>query len=94
VDTVAAGVEALRPGALLMPARGPARHAGSEEELAEALINTVADLTGFECTVGIADGPLAAILAARTGRIVRPGVAARYLAPHPIATLLEAPIGH
>ncbi|MCG7426952.1 DNA polymerase Y family protein [Helcobacillus sp. ACRRO] len=94
VDTVAAGVEALRPGALLMPARGPARHAGSEEELAEALINAVADLTGFECTVGIADGPLAAILAARTGRIVRPGEAARYLAPHPIATLLEAPIGH
>ena len=93
VDTVAAGVESLRPGLLLMPAAGAARHAGGEEQLAEKLINAVADLTGFECSVGIADGPLAAIIAARTGRIIHPGRSGDFLAPHPITALLHAPLG-
>src|SRR5699024_9714889 len=37
VDTVAAGVDVLRPGVLLMAARGPARHQGGEEALAERI---------------------------------------------------------
>ncbi|MDO5644869.1 MAG: DNA polymerase Y family protein [Dermabacter sp.] len=93
VDTVASGVEALAPGMLLMHARGPARHAGGEELLAQALVDAVADLTGWECTVGIADGPLAAILASLTGRRIHEGASARFLAPHPIAALAHAPVG-
>lgn len=93
VDTVAAGVDVLRPGVLLMSARGPARHAGGEQALAERIVDAVAELTGWDCAVGIADGPFAALLAARTGRIVRPGRSADYLAPHPVAMLRHAPVG-
>ena len=64
VDTVAAGVDVLRPGTLLMSARGPARHHGGEEALAERILDAVADHTGWEAAVGVADGPFAALLAA------------------------------
>lgn len=93
VDTVAAGVDVLRPGVLLMSAAGPARHHGGEEALAERLIDAVAEQTGWDATVGIADGPFAAMLAAGPGRIIRPGRSADYLAPHPIAALMSAPVG-
>lgn len=93
VDTVAAGVDVLRPGTLLMAARGPARHHGGEEQLAERILDAVADHTGWEAAVGVADGPLAALLAAGAGRIVRPGRSADYLAPHPVAALRHAPVG-
>lgn len=93
VDTVAAGVDVLRPGTLLMAARGPARHHGGEEQLAERILDAVADHTGWEAAVGVADGPFAALLAAGAGRIVRPGRSADYLAPHPIAALRHAPVG-
>ena len=93
VDTIAAGVDVLRPGVLLMSARGPARHQGGEEELAERILDAVAELTGWDCAVGIADGPFAALLASPHGRIVRPGRSADYLAPHPIAALRSAPVG-
>lgn len=93
VDTVAAGVDVLRPGVVLMAARGPARHHGGEEVLAERVLDAVAELTGWEVQVGIADGPFAALLAARTGRIVRSGRSAEYLAPHGIDALRHAPVG-
>lgn len=92
VDTVASGVESLAPGTLLMQAQGPARHAGGEEELAQALVDAVANLAGWECMVGIADGPLAAILAALMGRIIVPGESARFLAPYPLTMLTHAPL--
>src|SRR5699024_2352474 len=50
-------------------------------------------LTGWDCAVGIADGPFAALLASGPGRIVRAGRSAEYLAPHPIAALRSAPVG-
>ncbi|WP_158239393.1 DNA polymerase Y family protein [Brachybacterium sp. UMB0905] len=93
VDTVAAGVDVLRPGVLLMAARGPARHHGGEEHLAERILDAVAELTGWDCSVGIADGPFAALLASVPGRIIRPGRSADYLAPHPISALVHAPVG-
>ncbi len=93
VDTVAAGVEVLTPGVLLMRAAGPARHQGGEESLAEKIIDAVADHTGWDCTVGIAEGPLAAYLAAAAGRIIHPGRSADYLAPHSIQALLHVPLG-
>lgn len=93
VDTVAAGVDVLRPGIVLMSAGGAARHAGGEEALAESVVDAVAELTGWDCSVGVADGPFAALLAARAGRLVHPGRSAEYLAPHPIAALRHAPVG-
>ena len=69
-DTVAAGVECLRPGLARCRARGPARWAGGEEEAASRLIEAVEAAVGVECFVGIADGPLACVEAARSGMIV------------------------
>jgi protein ImuB len=74
-----------------MAARGPARHQGGEERLAERIIDAVADRTGWDCQVGVADGSFAALLAARAGRIIRPGRSADYLAPHGIGGLREIP---
>ena len=93
VDTIAAGVDVLRPGVLLMSARGPARHQGGEGRLAERILDAVAELTGWDCAVGIADGPFAALLASGPGRIVHEGRSGEYLAPHPIAALRSAPVG-
>lgn len=86
-ETVVSGVEVARPGVVLLPARGPARHVGSEEALAEALVGRVAEETGAECQVGIADGVLAAVLAAREGVIVPVGTAAAFLAPRDVRDL-------
>ncbi|MFC4556428.1 Y-family DNA polymerase [Georgenia faecalis] len=89
VEEVVAGVEVARPGVLLMAARGPSRHVGSEEALAEALVGVVARDSGAECQVGIGDGLLTAVLAARSSVLVPPGTpAARaFLAPHDVRVL-------
>ncbi|MBO3086996.1 DNA polymerase Y family protein [Cellulomonas dongxiuzhuiae] len=89
-ETVVAGVEVARPGLLLLPAGGAARYHGSEEALAERIVDAVARATGHECGVGTADGLLAAVLAARTGAVVEPGVSAVFLAPHGVTELVHA----
>lgn len=89
-EGVVAGVEVARPGLLLLPAGGAARYHGSEEALAERVVDAVARTTGHECGVGTADGLLAAVLAARTGAVVEPGVSAVFLAPHGVTELVHA----
>ena len=69
-DSVAAGVECVRPGVARCRARGPARWHGSEEAAALALVSAIEEAVGVECFVGIADGPVASLEAAREGRIV------------------------
>ena len=76
VETVVADVEVVRPGMVVFLARGPVRHVGSEDALAELLVGTVATETGAECQVGVGDGLLTAMLAARAGVLVPPGPAA------------------
>lgn len=90
VETVIAGVAVTRPGMVVSPARGPARHVGSEETLAELLVGTLAEEAGTECQVGVADGMLTAVLAARYGVIVPPGAAVDFLAPRDVGDLLHA----
>ncbi len=87
VESVVAGVEVVRPGLVLLPARGPSRHVGSESALAELLVGRVAEETGSECQVGIADGVLAAVLAARDGRLIPAETSAEYLAPRAVGEL-------
>ena len=89
-EEVVAGVEISRPGMLMIPADGAARFHGSEEALAEALVNAVAELAGCECSVGAADGLLAAILSARFAELVPAGESAAFLAPRPIQDLTLA----
>ncbi len=107
-ERVVAGVEVVRPGLLLLPAGGAARYHGSEQALADALVETVASGTcgpvddggtggpaggaGHECGVGTADGLLAAVLAARSGAVVPPGGSAVFLAPLPIGSLSAAAV--
>jgi protein ImuB len=85
--TLVPGVELLRPGLLLCPAAGASRYLGGDEALAERLLTQIAAETGAEAWVGIADGLLAAVLAAREGRAVEPGGSAAYLAPRPLSEL-------
>nr|NLD41530.1 DNA polymerase Y family protein [Actinomycetales bacterium] len=80
----------LRPGMLLTETSGPVRHHGSEEKLAAGLVGAVARESGSESYVGIADGLLAGILAARGGVVVPTGASPQFLAPQPVALLRHA----
>ncbi len=85
-ENVVAGVEIARAGLLLLPAVGASRYHGSEQALAERLVEVVAE-AGYEAQVGVADGAGAAVLAARSGTLVPPGHTSQFLAPRPIAEL-------
>lgn len=87
-DSVAAGVVALRPGAAWAPARAAARWHGGEEPAAKALVEAVSELTGLEAFVGIADGPLASLAAARLQRIVPSEETAALLGARPLEECL------
>ncbi|AHI01457.1 DNA polymerase Y family protein [Kutzneria viridogrisea] len=87
VERLATGIEVVRPGLVALPVRGPVGYFGSEQAVAERLIDQVAGEQGVECQVGIADGLYAATLAARTGLVVPAGGSAEFLAPLGIAEL-------
>ncbi|MFI6939719.1 DNA polymerase Y family protein [Streptomyces sp. NPDC050418] len=78
--------EVVRPGLLVLPARGPARYFGGEQALADRITEAVAAV-GFAARVGVADTVFAAALAARQGRIVPAGGTPRFLAPYPVGVL-------
>ncbi|MFE3545439.1 DNA polymerase Y family protein [Nocardia sp. NPDC059177] len=90
VDATVPGVEVLRPGLVVLGARGAARYFGSEEAAAERLIDAVAAV-GAEAQIGIADAVSTAVIAARRGALVAPGEGARYLAALPVAELASEP---
>jgi protein ImuB len=81
VEELAPGVEIVRPGLVVLPARGPAGYFGGELAAAERLVDQVAARTGVEGQVGVADGLFAAVLAARRGLAVAPGDTPAFLAP-------------
>ncbi|WP_418606030.1 hypothetical protein [Georgenia sp. SUBG003] len=87
VETVVAEVEVVRPGMVVFLARGPVRHVGSEDALAELLVGTVATETGAECQVGVGDGLLTAMLAARAGVLVPVEASAAFLAGQDVGAL-------
>ncbi|MGV9710547.1 DNA polymerase Y family protein [Gordonia sp. NPDC003424] len=83
-------VEVLRPGLLVVPSGNATRYFGTEETVAEKLIDAVAAI-GVECQVGVADEVFTAALAARHGRHVEPGGDADYLADRPVTDLAVEP---
>lgn len=91
-ESVVAGIEVVRAGMLLLPAGGASRYHGSEEALAERLVDAVAAGSGHECGVGTADGMLAAVLAARTGALVPPGTSPAFLAGRSVGELVHATV--
>ncbi|QUR66525.1 DNA polymerase Y family protein [Mycobacterium spongiae] len=90
VDDLVPRAEVLRPGLLVLPVRGAVRFFGSEQQVAERLIDAVA-AAGAECQVGIADRLSTAVFAARTGRIVEPGGDAQFLSVLSIRQLATEP---
>ena len=105
-EPVVAALEALtprleltRPGQVAFPTRGPSRYFGGDDAvvghalaLAEAAVAAVAGGAAGAAVVraGVAEGPFAAALAARTGRpgrVVPPGETPRFLAGLPLAAL-------
>ncbi|GAA1411045.1 DNA polymerase Y family protein [Oerskovia paurometabola] len=92
-ETVVAGIEVARPGLLLLPSGGPARYHGTEERLAQVLVERVAADTGHESQVGVADGILAAVLGARSSLVVPAGTSRAYLAPRPLGELAHVVVG-
>ncbi len=83
-------IEVLRPGLVVIPARGAARFFGGEERAAERLVDAASSV-GAESLAGIADEVFTAALAARRGVVVPPGGSAAFLAPLPIAELGAEP---
>lgn len=95
VEGLVAGVQVVRPGLLALAARGPARYYGGEKAAALALRGALAG-EADDVRIGIADGPFAAELAARTAiaseaerglRIVPAGASGPFLAPFAVSTL-------
>jgi len=90
VDDVVPRVEVLRPGLVVLPVRGAARYFGSEQAVAERLVDAVA-AAGAECQVGIADQLPTAVFAAKAGRLVTPGQDAPFLSELSIRQLNAEP---
>lgn len=103
VETLTPRVEVTSPGSCAFATRGPSRYFGGDDALAAKVVAVAAEaLAGRgDVVVGVADGPFAARLAARTvaadlertggadprAVVVGPGESAAFLAPLPVATL-------
>jgi protein ImuB len=96
VEAFTPRVELSRPGRCLFATRGPSRYFGGDDELAHRVHTEVSAALGGRttCRIGIADGPFAAAIAARSAdalehgiHVVPPGQSPRFLAPLPITTL-------
>ncbi|MEJ5919140.1 Y-family DNA polymerase [Corynebacterium sp. H78] len=64
LESIAAGVEALRPGFVVMNAKGPAGYYGGEAKALEMLLDAAAT-QGVDCQIGVADDVVTAVLATR-----------------------------
>lgn len=81
VEAVVPGIEIVRPGLLVVAARGAARYYHGELPLLATMATAIADATGYDAQLGVADGIFAATQAAFVAHIVPPGEAALFLAP-------------
>lgn len=95
VEAFTPRLELTHPGACAVATRGPSRYFGGDRALAARVAGAVAEvLAGHgEVRVGVADGPFAARLAARSHRsashplVVPPGGTPAFLAPLPLVAL-------
>lgn len=90
VEELVPKVEIMRPGLLLFAARGPARFYGSDQAVCDAITELMAQKTHCEVQVGVANGILTAILAARTPTVVPEDQTFEFLGPRPLTDLLYA----
>ncbi|OEV03740.1 hypothetical protein AN219_37810 [Streptomyces nanshensis] len=78
--------EVIRPGLVVLPARGPSRYFGGEQALADRAVETIA-AAGHTARAGVADTVFAAALAARRSVLVTEGRTREFLAPYPVGVL-------
>lgn len=90
MESIAPGIEVLRPGLIACAVRGPRRYFGTEIVAAERIVDIVEALD-VECRVGIADALATAVLAARRSAIVPPGRAAEFCDRLPVTELSAEP---
>lgn len=90
LDDVAAHIEILRPGLVLIDAGAAASFHGDENKAAEKCIDAVAR-QGVDCFAGIADDISTAIIAARVGAVVPPGQSREFLHMQPTSLLRAEP---
>lgn len=90
VEAVVPGIEVLRPGMIVGPARGPRRYFGSEDAAAMRIVDEVEALD-VEARIGIADVLAVAVLAARQQCVVPVGGDREFCAGLPIAELAREP---
>ena len=91
LEELVPGVQPLRPGLAAIRARGPARFYGGEQQAAESLLRSLADI-GLTARAGVADGLFTAEQAARAPSgepvtLVPPGGASDFLSPLPALSL-------
>ncbi|WP_369414918.1 Y-family DNA polymerase [Corynebacterium kalidii] len=87
LESVAAGVETLRPGLLAFSASSLVRYYGDEATAVELLVDAAARV-GADCLAGVADEVVTAVWAARDGRQVPAGGSRDYLAGLPLQVLV------
>jgi protein ImuB len=80
VENLIPGIEIVRPGLLVVAARGAARYYDGELALLAKVARAVADETGSDVQLGIADGIFAATRAAYAAAVVPAGEVAGFLA--------------
>lgn len=87
VEALVPGIEIVRPGLIVVAARGAARYYKGELPLLAKISTTVADETGRDVQLGLADGSFAAVQAAYAAQVVPGGESANFLAPLPVRAL-------
>ncbi|MEV6243586.1 DNA polymerase Y family protein [Lentzea sp. NPDC051838] len=81
VEELAPGIEVVHPGLVAVPAQGPVNYFSSAEQAAERIVDHIAQQTGTEAQVGVADSLFAATIAAHRNVIVPPSQTAEFLRP-------------
>lgn len=84
-------IEVVRPGLCQFATRGPSRYFGGDEALVAGVLAAIESI-GITAQVGVADGPFAAALAARTApvHVVEPGCSPTFLAPQSISSFISS----
>lgn len=92
VETLVPTVEIIRPGLLLFAARGATKYYGTEDAVCTAVIEALAEQAQCEAQVGMANGILATILAARTMQVISEDQTQAFLGPRPLTDLTYAAV--
>ena len=89
LDAFTPRIEIVRPGLCQFPTIGPSRYFGGDEALSAKILGAVR-ATGAPVRLGIADGPFAAALAARSPEhwLVAPGGSAEFLSGYSLRALI------